>query len=520
MARNQRGSRKDGGVTQRTLVRAGGNRLTITNSGLEVWLYDDANREAIRSAQGADPGFGGMPPAFPEQTKQGRIVGYSLCQDDDVDVEVIVGRPLTGKELATARWLEPQRALLRLPSGRLCIESNDASRVGPEKPGAKGARTDVPAGAYRLTLYRVDHEALDREGIEWDGAQEVIVLTPGGTARDAADYLLPFEERRDLAWVGKYRVDGKRATCLVWFGDSWDTFTLNLDAGAASRLSLVPGSYFRTTIPDAGIALISAFATSWDDARKLQPPAGLDLDEYGYAAFQPMADWDGAIALFCRRDTSKTGVKEKHQTMWIPAVVEVLDVRPTPAVAGGARDFTPINLATRSYFDPGFLSLVLSDLLPEVVEREEIDLAQVLSIVDRKLDRMDLVPAGDYAWTEQKGPRWFDSDCRLYTGRSDSFAAALVREGSFELLLLSELTDGSWIATGLADEIDRAIMKKDDMGIPLQHPRIRLENMDESLSKIASVHKSALKDASVKGAPVKKADALAAFARFLAVAAE
>ena len=36
-----------------------------------------------------------------------------------------------------------------------------------------------PKGDYKLTLYRVDHEALDREGIEWKGAQELIVLTVG-----------------------------------------------------------------------------------------------------------------------------------------------------------------------------------------------------------------------------------------------------------------------------------------------------------------------------------------------------
>ena len=34
---------------------------------------------------------------------------------------------------------EPQTAFLKLPSGRLCVESNDASRIGPEEPAEEGA---------------------------------------------------------------------------------------------------------------------------------------------------------------------------------------------------------------------------------------------------------------------------------------------------------------------------------------------------------------------------------------------
>lgn len=47
---------------RRASVREGGTALTVGNSGLEVWRYDDANRDAIRAGDASDPGFGGMPP--------------------------------------------------------------------------------------------------------------------------------------------------------------------------------------------------------------------------------------------------------------------------------------------------------------------------------------------------------------------------------------------------------------------------------------------------------------------------
>jgi hypothetical protein len=305
-------------------VRKGGFYLQVPNSGLEVWLYDDANRRAIRAAKGDDEGCGGMPPCFAERTREGLVVGYGLVQDDDLELEVHVGDPLTEAELSIARWLEPQSAFLRLPSGRFCLESNDASRIGPGEPGETGARVNVPAGDYRLTLYRIDHEALNREGLTWDGAQEVIVLTPGGTPDDAATTLLPFEPRRDLSWVGRYTIAGQRAHALAWFRDDWDTMILNLDAAAAARLGLVPGSVLKTFIAAADLTLYSTFGESWKDAKLFAPPADADRNEYGYAAFCEMSDWDGATAMFCRRETSKKKVPEKCQNLWIPVVVEVL----------------------------------------------------------------------------------------------------------------------------------------------------------------------------------------------------
>jgi hypothetical protein len=519
MAKGKRSARPRAERAPESPVRAGGTRLNIPNSGLEVWLYDDDNRGAIREENAATAGFGGMPGNVDALTRRGLIVGYSLMQDDPLDVAVHAGDPFTESELSVARWLEPQTAFLRLPSGKLCIESNDASRIGPEEPTEKGGVIDVPPGDYRLTLYRIDDEALDRERRTWAGPQEIILLTAGGRRSDAAGDLLPFEPRRDLTWVGKYKIDGRRAEGLAWFADYWDTFVLNLDREGASALSLAPGSYFQTHVPPLGITLVSVFADSWEDAKSLPMPSGIELDEYGYASFVNMSDWNGAQALFCRRDTSKSKVEVEHHNVWIPAVVEILDAKPETRTPVGER-FAATDLRKKNYFDPGFLSLVLSDLLPEVADRDELGLADALDLLDRKLGRMGLKPQGDLSWEDREGPRSAEAGCRLYTGLPDSFAALYLKEGIFVWVLLTELGDGAWIVTGLADDLERRIKRKGDDGLFVANPRVQLLIIDEPLAKIAKAHSGALKKSKSRPAPAPAdlQQAVSALERFLAAA--
>ena len=427
-------------------VRKGGTALNIPNSGREVWLYDEANRDAIRNAGAPDEGFGGMPPRFEESTAKGLIVGYSLLQDDEVQVVVHVGKPLTEKELSAGRWLEPQVAFLRMPSGTLCVESNDASRVGHEQPTEKGATVKVPKDDYRLTLYRVDHEALDREGIEWDGPQEVILLTPGGSIEDAATELLPFQERRDTDWVGKYSVRGKQADALVWFGDMWDTFVLNLDAAGVKKLGLEPGSYFQVRVPDTGHTLTSCYAKSWADAQRLPPPQGVD-GEYGFAALFNMQDWNGAEALFCRRDTAKKRVEDPNLNIWISAIVERLDAKPK-VVKANERGFTVSELRDKQYYDPGFLGLILSDVLPGVGDLDELLLPDAIERVDAAMEELAFMPLEDITWTEKYDRQAAETTARLYTGSEDSLGVVLCMESNVAVFFLSEREDKQWIVTG------------------------------------------------------------------------
>ena len=385
-----------------------------------MWLYDNANADTIRDSGALDFRHESKGESFEALTKRGMIVGYSLHQDDELEIAVYVGDPFIEAELSISRWLEPQTAFLRVPSGRLCVEPNDSCRVGPEPPTEKGGVVDVPPGDYRVTLYRVDHEALFRERLEWKGAQEVVVLTPGGSAADAASDLLPFQEHRDTDWVGKYAIVENRAEALAWFDDYWDTCIVNLDSAAAAKLSLVPGSYLRIHVPAASVTLVSAFGTLWKDAARARPPVGVPLEEYGYAALSPMSEWNGAEALFCRRETAKTRIENEHHNVWIPVTVEVLDPAahpPTsaePKVAG----LTPTDLSAKVYFDSGFLSLILSDVLPEVADLDELPLPDALKRLDGKLAKIGLTPRGDVEWEEKSLHGSTERACRLYAGSS------------------------------------------------------------------------------------------------------
>jgi hypothetical protein len=497
-------------------VRDGGNYVTVQNSGLEVWIYDDANRAEIAKARSGDEGAGGMPPDFEAKTREGLIVGYSLMQDDDVGVEVHVGKPFTEKELSVARWLEPQVAFLRVPSGKLCVESNDASRVGPEEPGQTGATVTVPKGDYRLTLYRVDYEALSREELEWKGAQEIILLTPGGSASEAPPYLLPYEERRDLTWVGKYTINGKKADAMIWFPDRWDTFVVNLDSAAIARLGLKPGAYLRTTVPATGLTLVTTFAANWEDARRLPPPDGVDVTEFGYASLSPLQEWNGAEALFCRRDDGKTIVEDKNITVWLPGTVEVLDAKPRQTKET-TRRFVDAKLKDKAYFDPGFLGLILSDVLPGVGDLDELLLPDAVARLDKAFDDFILIPLVDVSWEEEApDDQRVELTARLYTGRDDCFAMVMAQEANIHIAFMTERADGQWILTGLLDDLERAIRNAES-----RRPagaKTTVTCVDADMRETFEAHREAIKGVEIKNAPTTRAGVEGALQRFLATA--
>ena len=487
----RKGSKKtpNAKVESRSSVRDGGTRLSVFNSGNEVWLYDDGNLEKIRRAD-PDSGAGGMPGGFEKSTQQGMIVGYSLMQDDGLDIEVHVGDPFSSSELSVARWLEPQQALLRLPSGRLCVESNDASRVGPEEPTDKGAMVDLPRGDYRLTLYRIDHEALDRERLTWSGPQEVIVLTPGGAKSDAAADLLPFTPRRDTSWVGKYKIKGQRAEALAWFSDYWDTFVVNLDSTAASKLSLTPGGYFRTHVPAANITLISSFGKSWTDAQRLRPPADIPLDEYGYAAFSPMSDRNGAEALFCRRERTKTRIEDEHHNVWLPAQVEVLDAKPLPPRE--AASLEPADLAQKeNYYDSSFLGLVLSDLLPEAEDADEFTLPMALEVLGKNLAKIGYAQQGDVECEVESDGDKCELCFRLYAGKEHGVALIFATAVIFDFFFVTGFGDGQWIVTGLADDFERLVNHARTKGA--SNKGIMIQCIDEELGTVAETHRKSVR---------------------------
>jgi len=428
--------------------------VSVFNSGLEVWLYDEANLDAIRASGAAQD--------FDEAKLRalfagGLLAAYSLYQDDELRVGVVVGPAPSGKDLSSGEWLDPQTAFLRLPSGQLCIESNDASRIGTEDPADTGARVTVPPGDYRLTLYRVDHEALERKGRTWNGPQEVVVLTPGGTAADAAAAILPFELKSDTTWVGRYTIDGTRFDGLAWFDDYWDTFIVNIDRRAADALGLTPGTCLRTTVPKATIALVSAFAATWKDAMALQPPDGVPLEEYGFAQLSPMARWNGAEALFCRRDRTKTGIKPRHKQIWLPATVDVLAARAEPPARvrgpllhdAGVRAYWRGELRDRHYYDDlQALTAKLMGRVDGVPWGEPTPLARAIDMIDAAMAPLGLLPLGDFAFDVASRQGSVEYTNRLYAGPADVIAAIWGSRGVFEIFFFSPLSDGTWVLTG------------------------------------------------------------------------
>jgi hypothetical protein len=127
-----------------TPLRAGTVRVKVFNSGLEVWMYDEANREAIRASGGMNVGVDGTGATFESLTQKGLVVGFGLYQDDEIDMAVIVGEPLTDEERRHARWLEPQQALL------ICRrESSASSRTTRAGSGQRRQRKKGPGSQCR-----------------------------------------------------------------------------------------------------------------------------------------------------------------------------------------------------------------------------------------------------------------------------------------------------------------------------------------------------------------------------------
>jgi hypothetical protein len=179
-------------------IRPGAIPVHIYNEGSVVFLYDEANEERIRDA---DPEiiWGAGEDAFDDPVTQellaaGELLIYGLQGDGGVDLEVVAGAPLAEEELSWGQWYPPETGSLSLPSGRLCVHSYNTLPMGDndDDPPDEGAVVEVPAGTYRVTLYRKDWDGMEEAGmVAFDEAQEagidvygqgrvddVLVLTP------------------------------------------------------------------------------------------------------------------------------------------------------------------------------------------------------------------------------------------------------------------------------------------------------------------------------------------------------
>jgi hypothetical protein len=312
-------------------LRADARYAEVFNSGMEVWLYDAAHREKLKASGAFETELetAELEKRMREFAKEGLIMAYQLMQDDSLSVAVAVGEPLSDRELGAARWLAPQKAFVRLPSGRLVIESNDALTLRSEEPADKGAELAVPPGDYLATLYRIDHDALEADELEWHGPNEFIVLTPGAAAKpvDGQPAFLPWEPRGPGEATWKVEPGSYEGQALVHDADT--TISVALDVAGGERFGLVDGALAKLTVPGLGIECVLVHLVG--DPKKyeffarqeeLKPPPAHAGGDWAHCWFQP-----GMARLFCMRRAAKKRVPKKQHETWHPATMRLLEAR-------------------------------------------------------------------------------------------------------------------------------------------------------------------------------------------------
>jgi hypothetical protein len=185
-------------------IRKGAIPVHIYNEGLVVFLYDEAHEARIRDA---DPQiiWGAGTDAFEDPATQallasGELLIYGLRGDGGVDLEVVAGAPLAEKELSCGEWYPPETGYLSLPSGRLCVHSYDTLPMGDNDDGLpdEGAVVEVPAGTYRVTLYRKNWDEMESAGlVGLEQAREAGIDAYGQGRVDEVMVLSPAQKTAD-----------------------------------------------------------------------------------------------------------------------------------------------------------------------------------------------------------------------------------------------------------------------------------------------------------------------------------
>jgi hypothetical protein len=324
------GKRKSPADAARAL-RADARYAEVFNSGLEVWLYDAGHRQKLKASGAFETELetAELDRRMREFGAQGLIMAYQLEEDNSLSVAVCVGEPLSDKELAAARWLEPQKAFLRVPSGRLVVESNDALTIRSEAPSDKGAELEVPPGDYLATLYRIDHDALEADELAWKGPEQIIVLTSGAVAKPVPGQpaFLPWEPRGP--GDAKWSVEGGTYQGMALVHDADTTVSVALDLAGAERLGLTDGALARLSIAALKIDCVLVYLVGdtqkgefYQRMDKLLPPAGYAGGEWAHCWLQV-----GMDRLFGMRRNPQGRVAKKLQETWHPATMTLLPQR-------------------------------------------------------------------------------------------------------------------------------------------------------------------------------------------------
>lgn len=309
-------------------------RVKVFNSGLEVWLYDQSFRKPLK-ASGAfevDADEGLLEKAMTRFAQTGRIVAYSLMQDDSVDLAIAVRKPLAAAELGAVPWRKPQVAFLSIPSGRLVIESNDSLTLRTLKPTDKGAEIKVAPGDYLVTLHRVDWDVIAENDIEYEGPSEFITLTSGRMAKPVPGQpaVLAWEEpgAEDADW----KIDNGAYAGAVIFDDDLLAMRIALGQEGVAQLGLRDRAMTLLNVPDLNLefALVwisgdRAQGAYYDRLERLRPPKACAGKEWAICNLE--VETAGEQTLFCLRRDAKLKIPRQNRDAWHRATMRVLEER-------------------------------------------------------------------------------------------------------------------------------------------------------------------------------------------------
>jgi hypothetical protein len=167
--------------------------FALQNDSNVVYLYDESNRRAINEGEfgrlGPDA-FTQAPEVLEDLAHQGMLQVIDVEKGALLRGEIASGPAPKREELKAFRWRKRQVGLIRLPTGKLCMETANSQRIGPEdyQTGEdEGLVLRVAPGEYTLTWYEVAYEALSDEQInEGTGPRNFVTLTPRGQTPKSA----------------------------------------------------------------------------------------------------------------------------------------------------------------------------------------------------------------------------------------------------------------------------------------------------------------------------------------------
>jgi hypothetical protein len=316
-------------------IRPGSSLVSVYNEALLVYLWDESHLNTLVASEADfEAGYADddaeVDKSLKKLAKDGVLVAYELFQDDAIAVEIVVGPPLTKKELATARWHKPQTARLSLPSGVFRIDSANTLPMNESDETEDPGRVTVPAGEYALSLYRMNWDELEADGLwtegdDWTGPHEVIVLTPAAEAKPIKGAKPLLRLSRTASWLGRYKIDGTQFQGKAIAHVARDFCLVNIDRSAAVQLGLNVGSLFRLEVE--GLALEAVYVGDADPMTVpyswIYPFRG-DRKEFG-AAFRPTHDVESGNAVCIRRAIAAVDFPVLKK--WIPATVTILPDR-------------------------------------------------------------------------------------------------------------------------------------------------------------------------------------------------